>query len=174
MHEFNKLIPSIIDNNQNLEFEKSMMNLALKQAYMAYKIGEVPIGAIIVDQKGVLVSQGYNKTIITHDPSAHAEIVALRAAASRLGNYRLNGLSLYVTIEPCIMCIGAVFNARLSKLIFGAYAPKTGACGTIIDIGLIKKLNHQTKIIKNILPKCCGRIMKKFFYEKRLVKRHYV
>lgn len=106
-----------------------LMALALEQAQEAARLGEVPVGAVVVDAQGEVLGTGYNRTIIDRDPTAHAEIVALRAAARRLDNYRLPGVSLYVTLEPCVMCIGAMLHARLARVVYGARDPKTGACG---------------------------------------------
>ena len=109
--------------------DERFMRLALELAQEAYDIGEVPVGALVVSAQGDILGRGYNRTIIDHDPTAHAEIVALRAAAAQLENYRLPGISVYVTLEPCVMCIGAMLHARLARVVFGAHDPKTGACG---------------------------------------------
>lgn len=109
------------------------MRVALKLAQQAEAAGEVPVGAIVV-QDGVIIGRGFNAPISRHDPSAHAEMMALRAAAQQLGNYRLVGCELFVTLEPCVMCVGAMFHARIARVVFGARDPKTGACGSVVDL----------------------------------------
>lgn len=151
----------------SLAFDERMMGLALEQAQLAYALGEVPVGAVVVDALGRLVGQGHNRTIIDHDPTAHAEIVALRTAAQQLENYRLPGLSLYVTLEPCIMCMGAMLHARLARVVFGGTDPKTGACGSVIDIGAVTQLNHHTSMTGGILSERCGDMLRQFFRERR-------
>ena len=139
---------------------------ALKEARKAERIGEVPVGAIIV-QNGKIIARGYNKNITSNDPTAHAEIVALRKAAKKLKNYRLNGCGIYVTIEPCTMCAGALVWARISELVFGAWDAKAGACGSIADIVNNKKLNHRIKTTGGVLEPECRTIIQKFFRKKR-------
>jgi tRNA(adenine34) deaminase len=139
----------------------------LRQAEAARAIGEVPVGAIVVDGSGRVLGEGYNRTIIDHDPTAHAEIVALRAAARALGNYRLPGLSLYVTLEPCAMCMGAMLHARLARVCFGATDPKTGACGSVLDVGAVAQLNHHTSFHGGVLAEPCGELLRRFFRERR-------
>jgi len=143
------------------------MALALEQARLAQDAGEVPVGAVVADAEGYVVGTGYNRTITDSDPTAHAEIVALRDAAERLGNYRLPGLSLYVTLEPCVMCMGAMLHARLSRVVFGATDPKTGACGSVLDVGAVEKLNHHTAIHGGVMAEPCGDILRGFFHERR-------
>ena len=128
--------------------------------------GEVPVGAIVVCD-GAIVGRGGNAPIAGNDPTAHAEIAALREAATRLGNYRLPGCALYVTLEPCAMCAGAVLHARLSRLVFGARDPKTGACGSVIDLFAERRLNHHTRAIGGIAADECGRLLTQFFAERR-------
>jgi tRNA(adenine34) deaminase len=149
------------------EIDAGFMALALAQARLAGEIGEVPVGAIVVDAEGRLIGAGYNRTIIDSDPSAHAEIVALRAAAKSVGNYRLPGARLYVTLEPCIMCIGAMLHARLAHVVYGAADPKTGACGSVLDIGAVAQLNHHTHIAGGVLAEPCGQLLKDFFKARR-------
>lgn len=149
------------------EFDGAMMALALRQAEAARAIGEVPVGAIVVDGSGRVLGEGYNRTIIDQDPTAHAEIVALRAAARALGNYRLPGLSLYVTLEPCAMCMGAMLHARLARVCFGATDPKTGACGSVLDVGAVTQLNHHTSFHGGVLAEPCGDLLRRFFRERR-------
>jgi tRNA(adenine34) deaminase len=148
-------------------FDAAMMALALRQAEAARQIGEVPVGAIVVDGGGQVVGEGYNRTIIDHDPTAHAEIVALRAAARALSNYRMPGLSLYVTLEPCVMCMGAMLHARLARVCYGATDPKTGACGSVLDVGAVAQLNHHTSFHGGILAEPCGDLLRRFFRERR-------
>jgi len=143
------------------------MTLALEEAQAAYGLGEVPVGALVVSAQGDILGRGYNRTIIDHDPTAHAEIVALRHAARALENYRLPGITVYVTLEPCVMCIGAMLHARLSRVVFGAYDPKTGACGSVLDVGSVPKLNHHTSVTGGVLAEPCGELLRRFFRERR-------
>lgn len=142
------------------------MQKALNAAKKAEKKGEVPVGAVIV-QNGKIISEGYNRCIIDKDPSAHAEIEALRKASKKLNNYRLNGCSIYVTIEPCAMCAGALVNARIEKIFFGAFDKKAGACKSVFKIINNKKLNHKIKFDSGIMEKECAGIIQKFFKNKR-------
>ena len=143
------------------------MQLALAQAAQAQQLGEVPVGAVLVDAQGELLSTGFNRTIIDHDPTAHAEIVALRAGAQQVQNYRLPGASLYVTLEPCAMCLGAMLHARLARVVFGAPDPKTGVCGSVLNLALEKKLNHHTQVEGGVLAQECGETLRQFFKERR-------
>jgi tRNA(adenine34) deaminase len=142
------------------------MRQAIAQAHNAWALGEVPVGAVIV-KDGLVVATGFNQPIGTHDPTAHAEIMALRAAATILGNYRLPGCELYVTLEPCAMCSGAMMHARLARVVFGAADPKTGACGSIVDLFSQQKLNHHTDVLGGVLADECGALLKEFFAERR-------
>jgi tRNA(adenine34) deaminase len=139
---------------------------ALKEAKKALKLGEVPVGAVIT-YNDKIIARGYNTSITSNDPSAHAEITAIRNAAQKLKNYRLDGCKLYVTIEPCPMCAGALIWARVSELYFGAYDAKAGACGSVANIVNNKKLNHQVKTTGGILEPQCRSIIQKFFMKKR-------
>lgn len=143
------------------------MSLAMQQAELAWQLGEVPVGALVVDAQGQVLGAGCNRTITDSDPTAHAEIVALRSAAQHLDNYRLPGLSLYVTLEPCVMCIGAMLHARLARVVYGASDPKTGACGSVLDVGAVARLNHHTTIIGGVLAEPCGDMLRRFFRERR-------
>ncbi|WP_338881813.1 tRNA adenosine(34) deaminase TadA [Achromobacter veterisilvae] len=147
--------------------DAGFMTLALEEARAAYDLGEVPVGALVVSAQGDILGRGYNRTIIDHDPTAHAEIVALRHAARSLENYRLPGITVYVTLEPCVMCIGAMLHARLSRVVFGAYDPKTGACGSVLDVGSVPKLNHHTSVTGGVLAEPCGELLRRFFRERR-------
>ncbi|RCS59525.1 tRNA adenosine(34) deaminase TadA [Parvibium lacunae] len=142
------------------------MREALNQAHNAWALGEVPVGAVLV-RDGQLVATGFNQPIGNHDPTAHAEIQALRTAAHLLGNYRLPGCTLYVTLEPCMMCVGAMLHARLARVVFGAYDPKTGAAGSVVNLFAEKQLNHQTEIVGGILADECGQVLKEFFAARR-------
>lgn len=145
------------------------MQIAITLAKQAGANGEVPVGAIIVKNKEI-IGRGFNQPIATHDPSAHAEMIAIRQAAQHLGNYRLVDCELFVTLEPCVMCIGAIFHARISRVTFGASDPKTGACGSVIDLPSIEKLNHHAQITANICGDECGKILSDFFKSRRLSK----
>ena len=142
------------------------MQQALEQARHAWALGEVPVGAVVV-KDGVVIATGYNQPIGKHDPTAHAEIMALRAAATLLGNYRLPGCELYVTLEPCVMCSGAMMHARLARVVFGAPDPKTGACGSVLNLFEQNQLNHHTQITGGVLAEECSNLLKEFFAERR-------
>lgn len=142
---------------------------ALKEAAKAEKIEEVPVGAVIVKDNKI-IARGFNRCIIDKDPTAHAEIIALRKAAKKLNNYRLNECCIYVTIEPCIMCVGALINARIKKIVFGAKDKKAGACKSIFKITSSKKLNHKIEVLggkKEFLKDECADIIQSFFKNKR-------
>lgn len=139
---------------------------ALDQARNAWASGEVPVGAIVV-KDGEIIATGFNQPVGTHDPTAHAEIVALRAAATILGNYRLPGCELFVTLEPCAMCSGAMLHARLARVVYGASDPKTGACGSIVNLFEQNQLNHHTELIGGVMAQECGALLKDFFAERR-------
>lgn len=147
--------------------DAAYMRLALAQAAEAALRGEVPVGAVLVDDQGNILAQGGNRVIGSSDPSAHAEIVALRAAAAKLGNYRIPGASLYVTLEPCVMCMGAMMHARLARVVYGATDPKTGACGSVLDLPGYAQLNHHTHVQGGVLADECGAMLRRFFQERR-------
>ena len=142
------------------------MGLALELAREAGAAGEVPVGALIV-MTGEVVGRGFNQPIGRHDPTANAEIMALRDAATRLGNYRLPGCTLYVTLEPCAMCAGAIMHARIDRVVFGARDPKTGAAGSIIDLFAEPRLNHHTAVVGGVLAEACGSLLSGFFAARR-------
>lgn len=142
------------------------MRQALDQARNAWALGEVPVGAVVV-RDGEVIATGFNQPIGNHDPTAHAEIMALRAAATILGNYRLPGCELFVTLEPCAMCAGAMMHARLARVVYGATDPKTGACGSIVDLFAQEKLNHHTQLVGGVLADDCGALLREFFAERR-------
>ncbi|NRR32307.1 tRNA adenosine(34) deaminase TadA [Oxalobacteraceae bacterium] len=146
--------------------EQDFMRQALEQAQLACGEGEVPVGAVVV-KDGVVIARGYNQPIGRHDPTAHAEIVALRAAAEVLGNYRLPGCELYVTLEPCVMCSGAMMHARLARVVFGAPDPKTGACGSVLNLFGHGQLNHHAEAVGGVLAEECGGLLKSFFAARR-------
>ncbi len=147
--------------------DTAFMQLALEQAQQAWDLGEVPVGAVVV-KDGEVIAVGCNQPIGKHDPTAHAEIVALRAAAEKLGNYRLPGCELYVTLEPCVMCSGAMMHARLARVVFGATDPKTGACGSVLNLFEQEQLNHHTEIVGGVLADDCGAMLKNFFAARRV------
>lgn len=146
--------------------DQQFMRLALEQAGHAWALGEVPVGAVVV-KDGAVIATGYNQPIGRHDPTAHAEIVALRAAAEKLGNYRLPGCVLYVTLEPCVMCSGAMMHARLARVVYGASDPKTGACGSVLNLFEHAQLNHHTELTGGVLADDAGAMLKAFFAERR-------
>ena len=150
--------------------DMEFMQIALSLAAEAAAQGEVPVGAIVV-KDGVIIGRGSNAPISQHDPSAHAEIQAMRAAAKTLGNYRLVDCTLYVTLEPCAMCAGAIQHARIARLVFGASDPKTGACGSVIDLMAEQKLNHHTEVSGGLLADECGAMLSRFFAGRRKHKR---
>ena len=146
--------------------DDAWMAQALTLAKEAGARGEVPVGAIIVCDN-TIVGRGGNAPIAASDPTAHAEITALREAAATLRNYRLPGCSLYVTLEPCPMCVGAVLHARLARIVFGARDPKTGACGSVIDITGEPRLNHHTRVTGGVAAQACGELLTQFFAARR-------
>jgi len=150
--------------------DEQFMQLALEQAQHAWTLGEVPVGAVVV-KDGVVIATGCNAPIGRHDPTAHAEIVALRAAAEKLGNYRLPGCELYVTLEPCVMCSGAMMHARLARVVYGALDPKTGACGSVLNLFEQEKLNHHTEVVGGVLADQASAMLKAFFAERRSAAR---
>ena len=146
--------------------DSEFMGLALDLAREAGAAGEVPVGALVV-MDGEVVGRGSNQPIGRHDPTAHAEIMALRDAATRLGNYRLPGSTLYVTLEPCAMCAGAIMHARIDRVVFGARDPKTGAAGSVIDLFAESRLNHHTTVLGGVLAEECGSLLSGFFAARR-------
>ena len=143
------------------------MQQALALASLAANNGEVPVGAIVV-KDGEIIGRGSNAPIGMHDPTAHAEIQAMREAAARLGNYRLVDCTLYVTLEPCAMCAGAIQHARIKKLVYGARDPKTGACGSVVNLMNEPKLNHHCEVVGGVLAQPCGEVLTDFFKQRRL------
>ena len=146
---------------------EQMMRLALDQARQGAQAGEVPVGAVLADDAGEILSATHNRTIGLADPTGHAEILALREAAQRVKNYRLLNTSLYVTIEPCVMCMGAIIHARVSRVIFGAYDLKWGAAGSLYDVAGDARLNHQVGVIAGVCEAECRALMQDFFRSRR-------
>jgi tRNA(adenine34) deaminase len=146
--------------------DHGFMRRALELAERAGLAGEVPVGAVLVID-GLVVGEGYNLPISSCDPTAHAEIQALRAAARRVGNYRLPDSVLYVTLEPCVMCAGALIHARVARVVFGAADPKTGACGSVVDLFSEARLNHHTRVHGGLLAEECGALVRAFFSMRR-------
>jgi tRNA(adenine34) deaminase len=150
--------------------DDDFMRSALELARQAELAGEVPVGAIVV-KDGVIVGRGSNAPIGRHDPSAHAEMIALRDAAQQLGNYRLVGCELYVTLEPCLMCVGAMFHARIARVVYGASDPKTGAAGSVLNLFEEQRLNHHAEVLGGVLATECGNVLSQFFAERRAQQR---
>ena len=142
------------------------MRAALELAQQAEAAGEVPVGAVVV-KDGEIIGRGFNHPISGHEPTAHAEVTALRDAAARLGNYRLTGCDLYVTLEPCTMCAGAIMHSRIVRLFFGARDPKTGACGSVVDLFSEARLNHHTAVEAGLLGAEAGALLQRFFASRR-------
>lgn len=142
------------------------MHEALVLARRAAAVGEVPVGAVVV-REGEIIGRGYNQPISRHDPSAHAEIMALRDAAQHAGNYRLTNCALYVTLEPCCMCVGAILHARIARVFFGAADAKTGACGSVVNLFGEARLNHHAEVTGGLLAEESASLLKEFFAQRR-------
>ena len=149
--------------------DQRFMREALAEAKIAASVNEVPVGAIVV-KAGEIIARGLNRPIQDNDPTAHAEVVAIRAAAMSEQNYRLNDTTIYVTLEPCAMCLGAMLNARVSRLVFGAYDPKAGAAGSVLDLSDNRKLNHRLEVNGGLLEEKCAGLLQKFFESRRAKK----
>jgi tRNA(adenine34) deaminase len=143
------------------------MRRALDCAEAAARAGEVPVGAVLVDEQGTVLAEAGNAPIGLHDPTAHAEILVLRAAAARMGNYRLPGTTLYVTLEPCTMCAGAMVHARVARVVYAAADPRTGACGSVFDITGSTALNHRVTVTSGVLADASAALLRGFFAERR-------
>lgn len=142
------------------------MNEAIAMARQAGAVGEVPVGAVVV-LDGQIIGRGFNQPIGRHDPTAHAEVMALREAAANVGNYRLPGATLYVTLEPCLMCAGAMMHARVARVVFGARDPKTGVAGSVLDLFAEQRLNHHAEITGGVCAAECGQLLSSFFAARR-------
>ena len=161
-------------DNKSSSIDEGLMRLALDQAQNARLVGEVPVGAVIVRQTPEgpqVIATGYNRPITESDPTAHAEIVALRHAAQLMSNYRLPECELYVTLEPCAMCAMALMHARFKRVVFGAADPKTGAAGSVVDLFATPQLNHHTAVSGGVLADECGAVLREFFAERRELYR---
>jgi tRNA(adenine34) deaminase len=150
--------------------DEDFMRAALELARQAEMAGEVPVGAVVV-KDGVIVGRGSNAPIGRHDPSAHAEMMALRDAAQNVGNYRLVGCELYVTLEPCLMCVGAMFHGRIARVVYGASDPKTGAAGSVLNLFEEQRLNHHAEVLGGVLADECGNVLSQFFAARRAQQR---
>ncbi|MGB9429789.1 MAG: tRNA adenosine(34) deaminase TadA [Gammaproteobacteria bacterium] len=148
------------------EIDSVWMQAALELARHAQAAGEVPVGAVVV-KDGAVIGRGWNHPIAAHDPTAHAEIIAMREAAGVLGNYRLTDTALYVTLEPCAMCAGAMVHARVKRLVFGASDPRAGAAGSVFNLVQTTVLNHSLEVTGGVLAEACGDVLKRFFAERR-------
>lgn len=146
--------------------DEYFMREALSLARSAECLGEVPVGAVVV-RDGMIIGRGFNSPIGESDPTAHAEMAALRDAARNIGNYRLPGCALFVTLEPCAMCAGAILHARIARVVYGARDPKTGVHGSVVDLFAVERLNHHTVVSGGILAEECGRLLSDFFSERR-------
>jgi tRNA(adenine34) deaminase len=150
-----------------IDIDEKWMQAAIDSALLAGELNEVPIGACLIDESGELIASGYNRTITDCDPTAHAEILVLRQAAAKIGNYRLSGTTLYTTIEPCVMCAGALVNARIKRLVYGAADERFGAVETIFRLCDHEALNHRIEITSGVLAGECRELMQAFFRERR-------
>ena len=146
--------------------EEDLLQIALAEAQAAEAAGEVPVGAIVVHED-TIIGRGHNRVLRDADPTAHAEIVALREAGRALGNYRLEGCTLYVTLEPCAMCAGAILHARIERLVYAAADPKAGACGSVLSVMNHPQLNHRVEVVSGILAEECGAMLTNFFRARR-------
>ncbi len=154
-----------------LEQHQHYMTLAMLQARLAWQAGEIPVGAVIVDSTGAVAGQGHNRTLTGHDPTAHAEIMALREAGQTLGTYRLLGTTLYVTLEPCCMCAGAMIHSRIETLVYAAPDPKTGACGSVFNVLGDERHNHRVEIIGGVMEEECRELLQSFFRMRRAMHK---
>jgi tRNA(adenine34) deaminase len=143
------------------------MGLAIEEAEKGYALAEVPVGAVLVDAEGEILSRAYNKPIGLNDPTGHAEILAIRSASAMLGNYRLPETTMFVTLEPCAMCIGAMMHARVRRLVFGACDPRSGAAGTVVDLTGAACFNHRIDVTGGVLAERCAQILLRFFKQRR-------
>jgi tRNA(adenine34) deaminase len=149
------------------EADERFMRLAIEQAELAVAHGDVPVGAVIVDERADVIATGHNERELRQDPSAHAEMIALRSAAEHIGHWRLLGTTLYVTLEPCAMCAGAIVLARIPRVVYGTDDPKAGAAGSVLDILAEPRLNHRPDVTKGVLQTDCAALLKDFFASRR-------
>jgi tRNA(adenine34) deaminase len=149
------------------ERDQAAMREALAEAVKARDEDEVPVGAVVVGSSGEIIGRGHNRSIANHDPSAHAEVLALREAATSAGNYRLPGATLYVTLEPCAMCVGAMLQARVARVVFGAYDERAGAVGSVVDLSMVPEFNHRIEVNGGLLADRASAILKAFFEDLR-------
>jgi tRNA(adenine34) deaminase len=152
-----------------MDGDEQFMRAALEQAAMAEGVGEVPVGAVIV-KDGEIIARAHNRNLLDTDPSGHAEMIALRAAAQKMKNHRLGGCELFVTMEPCAMCAGAIVHARIARLVYGATDPKAGAVESVMQVVNHPKLNHRMEVKAGVLAEECGEIVRQFFRKKREAK----
>jgi tRNA(adenine34) deaminase len=155
-----------METGQNAAVDALLMEEALALARQAMAAGEVPVGAVVV-KAGTVIGRGFNQPISSHDPTAHAEIVALRDAGAHLANYRLIGCQLFVTLEPCAMCAGAMLHSRIARVVYGARDPKTGACGSVVDLFAEARLNYHTEVQGGLLGENAAALLQAFFSERR-------
>ena len=153
------------------ESDESWMLIALQQAQRSVDVGEVPVGAVLVDSNGEMVAKGHNRPIINDDPTAHAEIQVIREAALRLENYRLPGTTLYVALEPCAMCVGAIVHARIARVVYGATEPKAGAVESRLKLFEAEHFNHHPEVTSGVLAEDCSAILSEFFEKRRAQKK---
>ena len=151
--------------------DETFMREALSLALEAAAAGEVPVGAVVV-KDGAVVGRGHNRPVAGRDPTAHAEVMALRDAAERIGNYRLAECMLYVTLEPCAMCAGAIMNARIRRVVYGAADPKSGACDSVVDLFAENRLNHHATVVGGVLAEEAAKMLQDFFSARRRTSRH--
>jgi tRNA(adenine34) deaminase len=151
--------------------DETFMHEALALAKRAAEAGEVPVGAVVV-KDGAVVGRGHNRPVAGRDPTAHAEVIALRNAAERTGNYRLADCILYVTLEPCAMCAGAIMNARISRVVYGAADPKSGACGSVVDLFAENRLNYHTTVVGGVMAEEASKLLQDFFSARRRASGH--
>ena len=150
-----------------MERDDFFMGLALEEAEKGYRLTEVPVGAVLVGADGQVLSRAHNMPITSNDPTAHAEILAIRSASTRVGNYRLPETVLYVTLEPCAMCVGAMLHARVRRLVYGSGDPRSGAAGSVLDLTGVGRFNHRIDVTGGVLAESCAEILRRFFKERR-------
>ncbi len=153
-----------------METDDFFMGLALEEAEKGYRLDEVPVGAVLVAADGLVLSRAHNMPISSNDSTAHAEVVAIRKACASLGNYRLSGTVLYVTLEPCAMCVGAMLHARVGRLVFGARDPRSGAAGSVLDLTNVARFNHRIEVTGGVLAEKCAEMLRTFFKDRRSAK----